>query len=142
MPFDNVQSGDPLTRTRDRMSCCPPDSTPPPPHSSESGVEFDPPLRVGGSKGRKYNPCISVLSKTYSCNLKKLPQLRYSLTTWRYRGRQESEQHFLNGPQSPGKVHYTVVYKTTCYTNNTIHDGLHPWNYQCFLFADWLNIAY
>lgn len=44
--------GGPLTRTPDRMSCSPPDSTPPPPHSSESVVEFNPPLRVGGSRGK------------------------------------------------------------------------------------------
>lgn len=138
MPSNNVQSGgssdqdsrpDVLLPSRQH-------STPAPLFRVWGGIRSSSEGRRQGGGGRKYNPCIPVLSKTYSCNLEKPPQLRYSLTTWRNRGKQESEQHFLNGPQSPGKVYYTVVYKTKYCTNNTIHDGLRPRNCQCFLFAD------
>lgn len=118
----------------DRMSCSLPDSVPPPPHSLESGMEFHPPLRMRGSRGGEYNPPGSALSRTSSCDLEKVPSLRTLTTSWRKRGKRESELHcifFFSCPQSPGNNTQPIIsfikpqYSVKWGTNNAIHDGLH-----------------
>lgn len=137
--------GGPLTRTPDRMSCSPPDSTPPPPHSSESVVEFNPPLRVGGSRGKTEPSHFSVF-KDLQLKSRKPPAAKELSHSFSEAARKAGIQIALRLQEITYSVFphlgsYSVTWNVA-QKKKAIQDGLYPQICQYFLPADWFNIAY
>lgn len=82
------------------MSCSPPDSTPPPPHSSESLVEFNLPLRVGGSRGKTEPSHFSVF-KDLQLKSRKTPAAKELGGTHSF-SEAARKAGIQNCPQTPG----------------------------------------